>query len=88
MFPKATAFLDQQWDSCACTTPGTCKTQCAATYCATPSVDPKMGDACDMCLTGVEMSCDQQAGKACPGNADCAPLFKCYDDAKCDSRAM
>src|SRR4051794_17849515 len=55
--PKAIDFLDQKWGDCACVTPGTCKTQCAASFCAATYVDPKMGDACDTCLNGVEQSC-------------------------------
>lgn len=84
--PKALPILFQAFGDCACVTPGACKAACAQSFCA--GKDPQPGDACDKCLTGQDMACGQQADKACEGNADCAPLFKCDDDSKCEQRAQ
>jgi hypothetical protein len=84
--PKGLAAFDkgaQAFDDCACATPGTCKTECAATYCA--GKDPAQGDACDTCLGNAKV-CDDAFDKAVAAEPDYAALVKCGNDSKCDDK--
>ena len=77
----------QAYDTCVCETPGTCKTQCAKTYCSANGPDPTQGDACDTCLnTADDGPCGDKAEAACKGNADCQLIDSCIANAKCDSK--
>ena len=74
---------DKAFGDCLCGTPGTCKTQCAATYCA--GKEPTQGDACDTCMTGAT-ACDTAAQTACNANADCVAFSACVKSASCDTK--
>ena len=85
--PKALPVLDNAYGSCACETPGTCQTDCAASFCSATGPDPTPGDTCDTCLTAADTTCRAQVETACNASADCKPLVQCEDDAKCATRA-
>ena len=79
--PKAVLFLNAQYETCACQSPGACATQCAASLCAGKT--PQSGDACDTCLSGQQDTCGNQAADACAADATCAQILACSQDAQC-----
>lgn len=74
---------DDAFGSCVCQTPGTCATQCAATFCAGKAT--AQGDACETCLQGATQ-CEQTATTACNANADCAAFNACFQTAGCAAK--
>jgi hypothetical protein len=66
---------------CACS--DKCKTQCASTLCATPSVEPN--DECFECLDSVDVrvACDGVASEACDKDGRCRPFVACDEVANC-----
>jgi hypothetical protein len=74
---------DDAFGSCVCQTPGTCATQCAATFCA--GKPTAQGDACETCLQGATQ-CEQTATTACNANPDCTAFNTCFQTAGCASK--
>jgi hypothetical protein len=68
---------------CACQSPGTCATQCAADFCAGAQTQPSA--ACAQCLQGATQ-CDQQAAAACDADAACKKADACVQASGCDSK--
>jgi hypothetical protein len=67
----------QTLESCACTNPGTCQSQCATEYCVQK---PTSGnDPCAACLSGSLMqgsgACYTPVSTACQADLDCSTLF-------------
>jgi hypothetical protein len=67
----------QTLESCACTSPGSCKTECATEYCVQK---PTSGnDSCATCLQGALMqgsgACYTPVATACQADLDCSTLF-------------
>lgn len=78
------AGLDQAYqvfDTCACQTPGVCKTQCGNNYCA----GQQPTAACETCLQGAQQ-CGQQADQACAANAQCKAAVDCFDASQCENK--
>jgi len=85
--PAGDEVQGKAYDECVCGTPGTCKTQCAKSYCSDNGPDPTPGDACDTCLNQADDgACGQKAQTACDGNADCRAIDTCITNAKCDAK--
>jgi hypothetical protein len=64
-------------ESCACTNPGACQSECATEYCVKK---PTMGnDSCATCLSGSLMqgsgACYTPVATACQADLDCSTLF-------------
>lgn len=71
----------QVFDTCACQTPGVCKTQCGNNYCA----GQQPSAACETCLQGAQQ-CGQQADQACAANAQCKAAVDCFDASQCENK--
>ena len=71
----------QVFDTCACQTPGVCKAQCGANYCA----GQQPSAACETCLQGAQQ-CGQQADTACAANAQCKAAIDCFDASQCENK--
>jgi len=67
----------QALQTCACTSPGVCATDCATEACAGNPTTP--GDACDTCMNGALTqgtgACYTAVDTACTGDPDCTDLF-------------
>jgi hypothetical protein len=64
-----TAFGD-----CACTSPGTCASECGSSYCAGTTATM----ACDTCLTSaLSGACNAPVAKACGADPDCIAFNNC-----------
>ena len=64
------------FDDCACN--GTCKTQCASSYCS--STASGVSAECKECLP----TCDAKAGEACKADSKCKPYGECTIAAQCE----
>jgi hypothetical protein len=80
---------------CACSATGGCATVCAASACASPTVPPSPGDACDVCINqslGYDdggAACLPTVENACAASADCLALFGpsgCLTTSGCASK--
>jgi hypothetical protein len=60
-----------------------CAFPCQFSYCA--GAPPKKGDACDTCLN-TAAPCSAKAKVITDQEPDTAAMFKCADDAKCESK--
>jgi hypothetical protein len=75
-FPNSDTAAQKAYNDCACTTPGPCKTQCAATLCAGKDPDA----ACLTCLDSDPAAvCDKAYDDACDKDANCKAANTCYD---------
>jgi hypothetical protein len=73
-------------ETCVCQAT-VCGTQCAASLCATPVVQPATGDACDTCVNGAIAAdagsgCNAKIVTACRADPDCIALLTCIDGTK------
>jgi hypothetical protein len=67
-------YYTEQFQTCACESPGTCALDCETSFCA----DPTQSDLfCDFCLDSVTTSCDPSS--KCMNNADCKALLDCVN---------
>ena len=75
-YPDAEAFFTSAEETCACTTPGDCKTVCANTLCT--GTRPKGASPCEACVLKKDAGgCFGVAATACAGNAECQQLAGC-----------
>ena len=76
--PTGYTTYHQALQTCTCTTPGTCSTECATESCAGKATTS--GDACDTCITSSLTSgtgaCYTPVDSACQGDPDCVTLFQ------------
>jgi hypothetical protein len=77
---------------CVCTT-AQCGTQCEATLCADPIVQPTPGDACDTCFQSAldpnnANGCAEQIVTACAADTDCNAPFACAEQRGCESKPL
>jgi len=64
--------------NCACTTPGTCETECVTTECLETA--PEAGSACAICLAetvGPDGGCVQALNEACGADPECVAYEAC-----------
>jgi hypothetical protein len=76
--PGALDRYGESFAQCACTSPGTCATECEASWCAGVEADA----ACETCLAGAA-SCEDSALDACEKDVTCAPMLDCATASKC-----
>lgn len=81
---KGNSVIQAAFEACACVTPGTCATACAASYCANGGT---IDAACDACLNGAT-GCESAAVTACHGDPDCVALIQCENLAHCAGKPM
>jgi hypothetical protein len=75
-YPDAAAFFTTTEETCACTTPGDCKNQCANTLCM--GKQPPTQSQCEACLFNKDAGdCYAAAVSACTANAGCQQLEVC-----------
>jgi len=73
----------QAFGECACEAPALCAGPCAASYCI--GGPTQQGSACDNCLNAAAL-CDGRAKAITDAEPDTAAMYKCADDAKCESK--
>jgi hypothetical protein len=76
-FQAGVKRLDELLADCVCQE---CATECAASLCAATPSEPKMGDACDTCVsTSIDMggACLMPTAVACTRDKICAPYATC-----------
>jgi hypothetical protein len=75
--PTAAEKLFEGARACGCTTPGDCKTTCAASLCATIPKDPDK--ACIECLLAMDAgNCGEVAATSC-ADAGCTAVAECME---------
>jgi hypothetical protein len=68
--------------SCACTTPGECKTQCSTSFCSDGNSSTS---DCDTCMSN--SSCKASSRASCTqGGGDCAAFLGCLDGQACKAK--
>jgi hypothetical protein len=73
----------QTFGECACEAPALCAAPCALSYCIGGPTQP--GSACDNCLNAAAL-CAGRAKAITDAEPDTAAMYKCADDAKCESK--
>lgn len=74
LYPDAAAILLANEETCACTTPGDCQTQCTNNLCQGQAP----GNQCTTCLRNADAgNCAASGLAACVTNPQCKPLAQC-----------
>ena len=74
-YPDAAALFVTTEETCACTTPGDCKTECANTICK--GIQPQ-GGACEACLFNKDAGgCFGVAVTTCAADTECQKFAGC-----------
>jgi len=75
--PTAWRAGEDALEACLCGAMGKCTTDCGATWCARPDVDP--AGACLACLETNYETCFGLAEVACANDATCKPALECIN---------
>jgi len=75
-YPDAAALFETTEETCACTTPGDCKTECANSLCK--GLQPQGQPACEACVFNKDAGgCFGVAAQTCAADTECQKFAGC-----------